>query len=107
MFADLGVSVVAADLDPQANLTAALLDEDIVEEVWDQNPEIMIYGALAPLIKGTGAVADPGLFGIDERLALIGGDLRLSTLEDELSSQWPQCLDRKERSFRVISAFWR
>lgn len=107
MFADRGVSVVAADLDPQANLTAALLDEDIVEEVWDQNPEIMIYGALAPLIKGTGDVADPGRFPIDDRLALIGGDLRLSTLEDELSSQWPQCLDRKERAFRVISAFWR
>ena len=23
------------------------------------------------------------------------------------SSEWPGCLDRKERAFRVISAFWR
>jgi cellulose biosynthesis protein BcsQ len=107
MFADLGVSVVAADLDPQSNLTAALLDEETVEMVWDENPEIMIYGSMAPLIKGTGDVADPGLFPVGDRLALIGGDLRLATLEDELSSQWPQCLDRRERAFRVLSAFWR
>jgi chromosome partitioning protein len=107
MFADLGLSVVAADLDPQSNLTAALLDEEIVEMAWDENPELMIYGCLAPLITGTGDIAQPALFRIAERLALIGGDLRLSTLEDELSSQWPQCLDRKERAFRVLSAFWR
>lgn len=78
MFADIGVSVVAADLDPQANLTAAMLDEDIVEEVWDENPELMIYGCLAPLITGTGDIAQPALFRIADRLALIGGDLRLS-----------------------------
>jgi cellulose biosynthesis protein BcsQ len=35
------------------------------------------------------------------------GDLRLSTFEDELSTQWPLCLEGKERAFRVESAFWR
>ena len=30
MYADLGVRVVAADLDPQANLTAAFIDELIL-----------------------------------------------------------------------------
>nr|WP_228060734.1 MULTISPECIES: AAA family ATPase [unclassified Coleofasciculus] len=32
---------------------------------------------------------------------------RSKDLPDELSAQWPGCLDRKERSFRIISAFWR
>ena len=31
MYADLGVKVVAADLDPQANLTSMFLDEDYLE----------------------------------------------------------------------------
>jgi len=34
MLADRGVRVVAADLDPQANLTAAFLDEDRLEQLW-------------------------------------------------------------------------
>ena len=34
MYADLGVPVVAADLDPQANLTRMFLDEERLEELW-------------------------------------------------------------------------
>ncbi len=37
----------------------------------------------------------------------MNGDLDLSKFEDELSTQWPSCLDGNARSFRVISAFWR
>jgi hypothetical protein len=33
--------------------------------------------------------------------------LALSAAEDELSSQWPDCLDRKPRAFRVLSGLWR
>lgn len=106
MFADLGVSVVAADLDPQANLSAAFWDEDAMEAFWD-HPEVTIYGAVEPLIKGTGDVTEPTGGDVTDRLALVAGDLRLSTFEDELSSQWPQCMDRKERGFRVLSSFWR
>ena len=106
MFADLGVSVVAADLDPQANLTSAFWDEDVIEDLWN-SPQVTIYGALEPLINGTGDVANPKSLGIADNLTLVAGDLRLSTFEDELSLQWPQCMDRKERAFRVLSAFWR
>jgi hypothetical protein len=35
------------------------------------------------------------------------GTGELFKLEDELSTEWPNCLDGKERAFRVISAFWR
>ena len=37
----------------------------------------------------------------------MAGDLTLSAAEDELSGQWPDCLDRKPRAFRVISGMWR
>jgi chromosome partitioning protein len=35
MLADLGHRVLAADLDPQANLTSAFLDEAEVELLWE------------------------------------------------------------------------
>ncbi len=34
MLADQGYRVVAADLDPQGNLSAACLDEDRLEQLW-------------------------------------------------------------------------
>lgn len=41
-------------------------------------------------------------------IGLVVGDLALSSrVEDELSSRWPDCLERKASAFRVITAFWR
>ena len=37
MFADRGVPVLAADLDPQANLTAMFLNEERLEEIWPED----------------------------------------------------------------------
>src|SRR5215831_17642178 len=100
MYADLGVRVVAADLDPQANLTAAFLDEERLEELWpDSNHPQTVFGCVQPLLQGTGDIAIPHLEDI--------GDLALSGFEDELSDVWPKCLDSHPRAFRVISAFWR
>lgn len=114
MYADLGLSVLAVDLDPQANLTSMFLDEDRLEQLWpDTNgettaaPRQTVFGALQPLLDGTGDVSAPHVEAIDERLGLLVGDLWLSTSESELNAQWPDCLDRKPRAFRVLSAFWR
>lgn len=108
MFADLGLSVIAADLDPQANLTSMFLDDDRLEELWHGGfPRQTVFGALQPLLEGTGDVVRPHLEEPAPGLGLLVGDLALSSAEDELSSQWPDCLDRKPRAFRVISALWR
>jgi cellulose biosynthesis protein BcsQ len=108
MFADRGLRVVAADLDPQANLTAAFLEEDRLEQLFPLNGQSStIYGCLLPLKKGTGDIRAPDVELITPRLGLITGDMALSTFEDELSAVWPKCLDRDERAFRVTSAFWR
>ena len=54
MYAELGVRVVAADLDPQANLTAAFLDEDRMEELWpDGDHPQTVFGCVQPLLQGT------------------------------------------------------
>jgi cellulose biosynthesis protein BcsQ len=108
MFASRGVAVIAADRDPQANLTSMFLDEERLEALWPDgaHPET-IYGAVRPLLEGTGDIAAPHVEDVGENLGLLVGDLALSASEDELSSQWPDCLDRKPRAFRVLSAFWR
>jgi len=66
-----------------------------------------IYGAVEPIKRGIGDIRDPLLEPINENLVLIPGDMGLSDFEDDLSQVWPKCLDRDERAFRVISAFWR
>ncbi|HEU5376216.1 MAG TPA: AAA family ATPase [Ktedonobacteraceae bacterium] len=116
MYADFGLRVVAADLDPQANLTAAFLDEERLEVLWpDDNHPQTVYGSISPLLKGTGDIATPHIEYVDNQqpslfgspIALLVGDLSLSRFEDQLSDMWPRCLDKDERAFRVISAFWR
>ncbi len=108
MLAEMGLRVVAGDLDPQASLSAAFLEEDRLEQVFVANrPRLTVYGALLPLIQGTGDIAVPHLELVDERIGLLIGDMALSSFEDQLSEVWPKCLDRDERAFRVTSAFWR
>jgi chromosome partitioning protein len=95
------------DLDPQANLTAAFLDEEHLESLWpDEDTHKTIYGAVQPLQK-VGDVNLPYLELIKDSLALIPGDMALSNFEDDLSEAWPNCLAKKDRAFLITSAFWR
>lgn len=107
MFAERGISVVAIDLDPQANLSSMFVDDDRMETLWAPDDLETVYRAIKPLLEGTGDVVSPHVELIGRRLGLVLGDLSLSRAEDDLSSQWAECLDGKPRAFRVISAFWR
>jgi chromosome partitioning protein len=107
MFAERGHKVLAADLDPQANLSAAFLDEDRLEKLWsDSGTRRTLAGPLKPLLEGTGGLGKVHVEQIANGLGLVVGDLSLSSFEDELSSQWPACLDKKPRAFRIVSAIW-
>ena len=108
MLSDIDYQVLACDLDPQANLTSMFINEERLEILWpDNGPRRTIYNAFQPLLDGTGDIKQPHLEAIVQKLSLIVGDLSLSATEDELSSQWPECLDHHPRAFRVISALWR
>ena len=108
MYADLGLNVVAADLDPQANLTSMFLEDERLEALWtDGGHKQTIYGAFQPLLDGAGDVAAPHVEDVAPGLSLVAGDLTLSAAEDELSGQWPDCLARRPRAFRVLSGMWR
>ena len=107
-FADMGKSVLIADLDPQANLTAAFLDEDKIEQLWEHpEPGSTIFRAIKPL-TAVGDIAEPILQRITPRLHLIPGDVELSSFEDTLSTEWPGSMGDSNlyRPMRILSAFW-
>ena len=107
MFSDTGKTVVVADFDPQANLTTMFWKDEVLENLWDDGKTV--YTAIQPLQRGVGDI-DPKIETqiSDSRIFLLPGDLRLSSFEDELSQQWPKCMDANfERSFRVETAFAR
>lgn len=116
MLSDLGYNVLACDLDPQANLTAAFLDEDRLEILWDSvvedaTPNATIFECIRPLMQ----VADLGYpalqrvnpqLMIDGNIHLIPGDLSLASFEDTLATAWPAALDSDVyRYFRILTAF--
>ncbi|MBN1517662.1 AAA family ATPase [Candidatus Sumerlaeota bacterium] len=108
MCAILDIRVLAADLDPQSNLTSAFLPDEELEDLWNEKTDYTtLYKCVHPLIKGTGDVDTPAPYHIDDNIFLLPGDLQLSGFEDQLSESWPKCNDGDERAFRVTSAFWR
>lgn len=108
MMAERGETVLAVDLDAQAHLTRMFLTEEYLEPLWqeDEHPAT-IFGAFRPIIRGIGDVMTPPVELINPRLGLVVGDLALSTFEDKLSCAWPECHNRDESAFRVMSAFHR
>ena len=108
MFADRGVKTLAVDLDPQANLTSMFLSEERLEELWPdgEHPDT-VYGAIRPILRGVGDIAEPHIEIITDKLGLIPGDLGLSRFEDKLSDAWPRCQLGDESSFRTMTAFHR
>jgi chromosome partitioning protein len=107
MYSDLGLNVIAADLDPQANLTSMFLEEDQLETIWSDAEPKSILGALRPIIRGIGDINQAHLEAVSDSIHLLPGDLGLSRFEDKLSDAWPKSLDRQEAAFRTTSAFYR
>jgi cellulose biosynthesis protein BcsQ len=92
MFAELDKRVVAVDLDPQANLTAAFLDEEQIETLWSNASDS----------------TTPQLQKIAPDLYLIPSDAALSTYEEILSNEWLNSMGDNNlyRSMRILSSFW-
>ncbi len=109
LFADLEKNVIAADLDPQANLTSMFLQDDRLEELWpDDGHNKTILGAIKPIIDGTGdIVSEPHVENIEDNLGLLVGDLGLSLFEDKLAGMWSGCISGDQASVRHTSSFYR
>lgn len=109
MLAELGTRTLIIDLDPQSNLTAMCLGEDRLEQLWPDSGEheLTVLGCVRPILRGTGDIGEPHIEPLADGLAIVPGDLGLSSFEDKLSDAWPRALDRDEAAFRTLSAFHR
>src|SRR5829696_5287969 len=103
MFADLGIPVMAADLDPQASLTAMFIDRTRLHTLWPDDDEhrSTIYGAIYPILRGIGDIAAPPVEWIEKDLGLLPGDLGLSLFEEKLASAWSVGDNTVESSLRI------
>jgi cellulose biosynthesis protein BcsQ len=110
IFAELGVNVVAIDLDPQSNLTSSFLEDELLVELWEgsQSLRTPLGWAKAPL-ELLGDIGGPDLIEVDARIGLIPGNLGLSLYEDRLAEAWGGCLhenpDIAAYAFLVTTAF--
>ncbi len=108
--ASLGKRVLLVDSDPQCNLTAYLIEESVVDDLLDTSDSDTgrtLWSALKPVADATGdiRVVEP-----IERLPnvfVLPGDVRLSEFEEQLSSLWNECFQRKPRGLRGTTALGR
>lgn len=103
MYADLGYAVLAVDLDPQADLSAAFLGDERLEELHVEEPTPTICSSLRELLSGREELAFPHLERAHEGFepavattsiqdmgapAVIVGDPGLASFEENLSRAW-------------------
>lgn len=112
MLSEMGKRVVAVDLDPQANLTSAFLQDDDLETLWEPAGvgaprNATIYQCVRPLTE-VGDLLAPQTQRINPRLHLVPGDLALAGFENFLSQEWPNALDTGNpyRAFRILTSLW-
>ena len=100
MLVDQGLRVLLLDLDPQSNLTAMCVSEERLEELWPgtlEHPQT-ILGCIRPILRGLGDIQEPHVETLRDGLAIVPGDLGLSSFEDRLSVAWPLALGAINRA---------
>jgi cellulose biosynthesis protein BcsQ len=129
MMQRLGHRVLAIDFDPQSNLTAAFLDEDDLQVLWQEpqspawyEPQRKLLSlsryfpkhpgtvatAIEPIMEGIGDVEFFDPVQILDGLWIIPGDLELSAFEDRLSAAWPRGFTGSDlAAIRTTTAFYR
>lgn len=119
MLADMGYKALAGDLDPQANLTAAMLSEERREAIWgDDGAAAGSGGTIFECVKGLREGGDwqpPAIQRVGGQfdrfgggIGLIPGDLALAEFEDTLAAAWRKATGTgaaARRALRILAAF--
>ncbi len=104
MFSDLGVRVVAADLDHQSSLTQHFLGADRAAALGTGET---ILGGLRSFIDGSGALEDARLVLPGGEVALLAGDIDILELEPALENAWRCSMTGDEQAVVGLTALRR
>lgn len=100
--------VLLVDSDPQCNLSAYLIDGDVLDDILDHSDDVdgkTIWSAVKPVVELTGPIREPVPLELHGRdIFLMPGDIRLSDFEADLNNFWAECLQRKVRGFTGTTA---
>lgn len=112
MMARRGSRVVVLDYDPQCNISAAFMQADELEELWDEegsyDPSRTVAGCIDNVRRGKGELVPPTLHRADDNLWLLPGHLRLSAFEQPLAEEWGRVSSaNNERALDVTLALSR
>jgi cellulose biosynthesis protein BcsQ len=106
----LGKRILLVDSDPQCNLTAYLVEENVVDDLLDHSDDPdggTVWSAVKPVYEATGDVRFVPPLERAPNTFLLPGDIRLSEFEQELSSLWSDCFQRKPKGFNGTTALSR
>jgi cellulose biosynthesis protein BcsQ len=106
--ANAGKRVLLVDSDPQCNLSSYLIEDPVVDSLLDNSDKPggkTIWTGVKPIVEAEGGYQyiEPYETAI-KRLSLLPGDIRLSEFEEFLNDFWGDCLERRVRGFKGMSA---
>lgn len=106
MLARQGPRVVVLDYDPQCNISAILLDETVLADVWEgEQPGATVKDCLDLVRRGKGDVLQPRLSQVADGLWLLPGHLGLSRFEQTLAEGFAKTLGvDNERALDLTTA---
>jgi cellulose biosynthesis protein BcsQ len=99
--------VVVLDYDPQCNISAIFLDEEQLEELWEDisHKDRTVSDCIDLVRRGKGDIVAPSLSKVSHNLWLLPGHLNLSRFEQVLAEEWPKKADQNnERALDITTA---
>jgi cellulose biosynthesis protein BcsQ len=107
MTARLGLRTVVLDYDPQCNISAIFLSEQVLFDLFESSSAegTTVARCIDPVRRGKGDVVPPKLVAADSNLWLLPGDLALSRFEQTLAEEWAKTKSvDNERALTVTTA---
>jgi chromosome partitioning protein len=107
MFARQGLRTLVVDLDPQSNLTAAMVSDGVLEMLWNAPAEEgrTVAACVDLLRRDKGDLRPPAPHPVADNLWLVPGDLVLSAFEQRLAEAWSKASAADESSLARVCAF--